>query len=349
MSLRSHEETAQLFRRFAPHCLPGSPLYYDLALRTADDAELLGLAAEARPGQPPPNMLLGAAHELLLRGADHPAVAYYPTRGGTRAPGPEAFAAFKDLCLSNREAMLVLLRTRLTQTNEPRRCAYLLPAFATAAAAGGGRPLALLEIGPSAGLNMLWDRYRYTYGDGRIYGDSHSPVRISTELRGPGRPPLPEQTPAVAWRAGVDLSPVDLRDAVEVRWLEALVWPEQLERLGLLRAAMAIAREARPRVVAGDALELLPTLIAEAPGDATLCVYHTHVTYQFTAAMRERLDALLIAAARLRPVQRLSCEGFGAEHPQLRLTMYRAGRSDERLLAVTPGHAHWVAWQADQG
>jgi hypothetical protein len=345
MSRPSRTEVARSFRAFAPHCVPSSPLYHDLALRVAEDAELLDLAAEARPGQPPANMLFGAAHDLLLRGAQHEAAAYYPSVGGARAPGAAAFAAFRDLCLGRRDELLALLRTRLTQTNETRRCAYLLPAFAAVAELGEGRPLALVEIGPSAGLNMLWDRYGYSYGDGSVYGDAASPVQITTELRGPARPPIPERPPAVAWRVGVDLSPVDLEDADAVRWLEALVWPENLERLGRLRAAVALARAARPRIIAGDALGLLPGLLAEAPEGATLCVYHTHVTYQLTPELRGRLDGLLAEAGRRRPLLRLSCEGFGAEHPQLTLDSYGRGVSGRRLLALTTGHANWIAWQ----
>jgi hypothetical protein len=345
MTARSIATTAREFLVFAPHCRPGSPLYELLAQRTAEDAELLALAAEAQPGQPAPNMLFAAAHDLLLRGAAHPAAAYYPTVGGAGAPGPAAFAAFRDLCLGRREEVRALLHTRRTQTNETRRCAYLLPGFTAAAAAAGGRPLALVEIGPSAGLNMLWDRYGYDYGAGLRCGDRGSPVQIRTELRGPGRPPIPAEPPAVAWRVGVELSPVDLGDAEAVRWLEALIWPEQVERVGRLRAAVALARATPPPIVAGDALELLPGLLAQAPEAAALCVYHTHVTYQLSAALRERLDQLLLEAGRRRPLLRLSCEGEGAAHPRLTLTSYGRGGAETRLLAVTPGHASWIAWE----
>lgn len=345
MSRRTLEETARSFLTFAPHCVPGSPLYHDLSLRVAENEDLLALAAETRQGQPPANMLFGAAHDLLLRGLAHPAAAYYPTLGGAGTPGPEAFAAFKKLCLSRRDEVVDLLRTRLTQTNETRRCAYLLPAFTAAAAMGGGRPLALIEVGPSAGLNMLWDHYGYSYGDGTVYGEAGSPVQIATELRGAARPPLPRRPPEVAWRVGVDISPVDLDDSDAIRWLEALVWPENVARLERLRAAAAMARATRPRIVAGDALELLPGLIAEAPDEATLCVYHTHVTYQLSAELRGRLDELLEREGQRRPLLRLSCEGFGVEHPRLTLRRYGEGAGEERLLAVTSGHADWLEWR----
>jgi hypothetical protein len=346
MSVRTLAQTAQAFVEFAPHCRPGSPLYYEFALRVAEDGELLALAAETRAGQPPANMLFGAAHDLLLRGADHPARGYYPSVGGRGEPGPAAFAAFRDLCLSLRAEIGALLQTKLTQTNETRRCSYLLPAFTTVAALGGGQPLALLEIGSSAGLNLLWDRYGYSYGDGLVYGEKNAPVQIATELRGSVHPPLPTQLPEVAWRIGVDLNPVPIDDPASVRWLEALVWPEQLERLERLRAALELARIARPKLLAGDALELLPGLLEQTPASATVCVYHTHVTYQFSEEMRTWLDALLAAAGHKRRVLRVGCESLGAEQPQLLLTRYDSAGVAERLLAETTGHANWLRWIA---
>lgn len=343
-AIYSREQVARSFLTFASHCLPGSPLYADLAQRIAADAELLDLAGRTRPGQPPANMLLAAAHELLLRGLQHPLAAYYPSVGGTGRPGPAAFAAFRELCLAHSEAIEILLASRLTQTNETRRCAYLLPAFATVQADAGGLPLALIEVGPSAGLNLNFDRYAYDYGDGQLRGAIGSPVRISSELRGSGRPPLPDAPPAVAWRVGIDLNPVDLDNAAQVRWLEALIWPEHTERVARLRAAVALARVERPPIVCGDALELLPELIAAAPSGAALCVYHTHVTYQFSPAMRERLAHILAAASATRPIYHLGCEGYGAEQPRLTLTSYQAGQARERLLAVVTGHANWIEW-----
>jgi hypothetical protein len=342
---RRRGEVERSFQEFALHDEPRSELYALLSLAILDDEELLAIAAGVRPGQPPAHMLFAAVQFLLLNGLEHPLAAYYPTLGGLRAPDGDAPRAFRDLCLGQRRAVAELVATRLTQTNETRRCAYLYPAFAAAAAAGEGRPLALIELGPSAGLNMSWDRYGYDYGEGLRRGAEGSPVLISTELRGPAQPPLPAQPPAVAWRVGVDLNPIDLEDEMAVRWLEALIWPEHTERVARLRAAVGVAREARPPIVAGDALALLPELIAAAPAEATLCLYHTHVTYQFSPEMHARLDAILRAAARERPVMRLSCEG-GNGPPQLLLERRSGERHEERLLAIVSGHGTWVAWRA---
>jgi hypothetical protein len=347
MSQRSPEQTARGFAMFAEQCLPGSPLYSYLSTRIAEDAELINLACATRDGQPPPNMLFGAAHYLLLGGASHPLAAHYPTLGGGELPGDPAFVAFRAFCLEHADAIRPLLETRITQTNETRRCAYLLPAF-QAVAAQSGQPLALIEIGPSAGLNLLWDRYSYLYGGELRAGAPASPVLIATELRGPVRPPIPALPPPVAWRRGIEISPLDLSDGNTVRWLEALIWPENTERMARLRAAITMARSAPPPIIAGDALDLLPALIAAAPADAALCVYHTHVIYQFSQEGRERLSAILTEAGRFRPIYRLGCEGMALKHAELVWTLYERGGVEERLLATASGHGDWVAWVATQ-
>ena len=106
------------------------------------------------------------------------------------------------------------------QTNEVRRCCYLLPAVTLAARLAAPAPLALIEAGASAGLNLGLDGYAYDYGTGTITGDPRSPLTLHCELRGGTPPPLALPAPDIAWRAGIDLSPLDPDDAA---WLRALV------------------------------------------------------------------------------------------------------------------------------
>ena len=122
-----------------------------------------------------------------------------------------------------------LLRHRRTQTNEVGRCAILLPVLARLQG-----PLALVEVGASAGLCLLLDRYRYRYGD-RSVGDASAPVLLDCEVSGPV--PVPKRVPEVAWRRGIDVARIDVTDDDDVRWLEACVWPDQTERIARLLAA----------------------------------------------------------------------------------------------------------------
>jgi len=103
------------------------------------------------------------------------------------------------------------------------------------------------------------------------------------------RPPIPKRLPAVASRVGIDLNPVDVRDPDTVLWFRALIWPEHHERLELLMRAIQLARQDPPELIAGDALELLPQVIATIPGDTPVCVFHTQAVNQFPREARERL------------------------------------------------------------
>jgi hypothetical protein len=162
---------------------------------------------------------------------------------------------------------------RRTQTNEPARCATLLPLLATLP-----QPLALLEVGASAGLCLLPDRYGYDYDGHHVPPAQPADAATPTfACRASASTPLPVRGVEVAWRAGLDVEPVDVRDPAQVAWLEALVWPGEGTRLELLRAALQVARADPPRIVRGDLRRDLPALAAGAPRDATLVVFHTAV------------------------------------------------------------------------
>ncbi len=180
--------------------------------------------------------------------------------------------------------------SRSTQTNEPGRCAVLMPALAKLPP-----PLALLEVGASAGLCLLPDRYGYDYGPaGRIGAAEDAPL-FACRVGGPA--PVPEACPEIVWRAGLDLDPVDLQNAEDVAWLETLDWPGQDARLARLRSAVGIAREDPPRVVKGDLTRDLAPLMAEAPRDATLVVFHTAVlSYIEDQAVREHFAEAMLGS-----------------------------------------------------
>ena len=142
-------------------------------------------------------------------------------------------------------------------------------------------PLALLEVGASAGLNLYPDRYAYRYGDHPLgAGEPVLDCAIS------GTTP-PARRPEVVWRAGLDLNPLDVTDPADVAWLDALIWPEHGHRRERLRAAAAVAAADPPLLVRGDLVDDLPALAARAPRDATLVVFHTSVLYQVPPAGRE--------------------------------------------------------------
>jgi hypothetical protein len=342
----STEELARTFRRFAeadgPH--HKSRLYEEFSYAVAQAPEVLALASGGQPGQPAPNLLFAAVHYLLLSGVKHPLRDYYPGLSAGRCPSGPAYPAFRNFCLEHRESVARLISTRLVQTNVVARSVCLLPAFATVAATAGGQPLAQIEVGASAGLNLLWERYRFDYGGGLTWGDPASPVRVTTELRGDvPLPPMPASLGAL-WAAGIDLNPIDVEDSDAVLWLRALVWPGHLDQQEQLLGAIDLARAQRPSLVRGDAAERLPELLMEAPPQATLCVFATHTLHQFTAdSLRTMLKAMQ-QHARSRPLYFVYMEGTGNGCSELKLTRYDGDARTDFHLANCHPHGRWLEW-----
>ncbi|HEY4252596.1 MAG TPA: DUF2332 domain-containing protein [Roseomonas sp.] len=248
---------AARYRRFAVQEARGrSPLYEALAEGVAGDPDCLRFLASLPEAKQQPNLLLAAVRHLH----------------GTAA----GWEDFRRNLLARPGALRAVMLARATQTNEPARCATLLPVLARLP-----QPIALIEVGASAGLCLLLDRYGYDYGRFVLPG---APVFACAAN---AATPLPAAVPQVIWRAGLDLNPLDITDPDQRAWLETLVWPGQPGRLARLRAAMAIAAEARPRLVRGDLRADLARLAAEAPRDATLVIFHTAVL-SYVASLAER-------------------------------------------------------------
>ncbi|WP_200845193.1 DUF2332 domain-containing protein [Roseomonas sp. 18066] len=255
--------TAARYRRFAADEARGrSPLYERLSDFVANDAEILDFLLTLPEPKRQPNLLLAAFRHLF----------------GVQ----EDAQIFRATLLAETGPLRALMLARATQTNEPGRCATLLPLLATLP-----QPLALLEVGASAGLCLLPDFYSYDFNGTRLgTGGPLLPCAVNAAT------PIPTEVPQVVWRAGLDLNPLDAADPEDRAWLECLVWPEQTARRDRLRAALDIAAVQRPRVVQGDLLsEALPRLAAEAPRDATLVIFHTAVLAYLPPAGRAAFAA----------------------------------------------------------
>ena len=325
-----------------------SPMYAELAEDIAADVELLELAAYSMPEQPPPNMLFAAVQYLLLSGLEHPLAGHYPVIAGSESlPGP-AFPRFRDFCLGHRDRIVELVATRRTQTNVVRRCTCLLPAFALVRGESS-LPLALIDMGASAGLNLNFDRYAYSYRrDGNEilrWGPPRARIRLEAELRGSaGLPRLPAAIP-VASRDGIDIDPVDPANADRMLWLRALIWPEHVERHQQLMDAAAELEASPIRMHAGDAAELLPDLVESVPREHALVVYSTIAFYQFPRESRSRIADTLAAASAARAVWQIAMEGWS---PQLSVTRYREGTRETEMLADVSAHGWWIDWRLEQ-
>lgn len=335
---------SRLFLRSAERETRGSsPLYERLSLGIADDPEMLALAAQSRILQPAPNMLFAAVHWLLLEGADHDLAAFFPSVRGGSVDREDPYPYFCSFCVEHRREIIDLMSSRRVQTNEVRRAACLLPAFGTVVRRTEDTPLSLVEIGASAGLNLLLDRYRYDYGGGLQFGDTQSRVRLSCALKGSRDLPLQDPFPSIAMRVGLDLDPVDVLDPVATSWLRALVWLEQLERAENLRLAIELAKEEPPTLIAGDVLCILPGVLAEVPRELALCIFHTYIYQQFPESARLQLETMVEEHARERDIFFISIE-WRARFPTVEIIVYRKGSRTHTLLGYCDSHATWLEW-----
>jgi len=323
-----------------------APLYDRIARAAAHDDELLALVLEAPPEGHFPLLLLAAVHYLVLGGVDHPLAAVYAGQSDA-----DAAPLFRDLCLSHRDEILELLSTRHVQTNEVGRSSLIGPALAVAADRLR-HPLALVDVGASAGLNLRCACYLLDYGEQGRTGPPDAAVRIPCEVVG-GNPPIRPLLPEIVATVGIDRSPVDVTDPDDARWLLACVWPET-DRLARTRLAIAEAAIDPPVVHEGDAFESLPPAVRSLPADAAACVLTFWSFAYFPVETRPAFTDLLAELARDRPLVWLYGEGpnigpsFGepADECVLGLVFFDAGVPEPKLLAQVHPHGDWIRWLA---
>jgi len=352
--IEQSDELAALWEWFAGTLVPDySPLYTRIAGSVAQDRALLDLVREAPPEAHMPLVLLAAVHYLVLDGVDHPLAAVYAGRS-RQDPAP----LFHDLCMRHRREILEVMSQRRVQTNEVGRSALLGPALTQL---GGvyGLPLHLVDVGASAGLNLCCDRYLLDYGEWGRTGRSDAEVHISCEVRG-GNPPIASRLGPISRRVGIDLDPVDLDDPQDVQWLLACVWPDT-GRLERTRRAIEAVRRQRPRVVGGDAVDVLPAVLGDLPPDGVACVVTTWVMAYLSPDKRARFVELLAEWGERRPVVWVCGESVGVVEPLrgvesgepgdpatgevLTAVSFVAGSLQPKLLARVHPHGRWLDWQ----
>jgi len=274
----------------------GSPLYAELLEHAARDVDSGGPSLDVLrdcAGEPADSALalrfLSAVHRVVLEG-DAPQLArHYPSAEGSAGPHG-AWPAFRQVLLEHSERLRAAVALPC-QTNDVGRCAALLPGF-LAVAAEYGLALRILELGSSAGLNLLWDRYRYE-AETWSWGPQGSPVTLSGDFS--GRPDGPDHV-VVLERSGCDAAPLDVADPDARLTLRSSIWADQVRRHELLDAALDMARANPPTVDRADAGDWLEAKLGDrVPGTSTV-VFHSILWQYLDDRQRERLRALLQAA-----------------------------------------------------
>ncbi len=248
-----------------------------------------------------------------------------------------------------------LLSTRRTQTNEIGRCALFVPSLGALADECG--PLAHVDVGASAGLNLLIPHYDFVYDPGGAL-TSGSTVRISCSTR--GDVPVPPTHPPIAASIGLDTEPIDVSDPLQARWLEACVWPDQVERFERLGAAIEIANRVGVDVRPGDAIETVAAVVDEAGRSGHPVVTTSWVLNYLPAVERHDFVAALDRAGRAADLSWLIvespalCAGLPGMPPARRgpkqptavvVVRWRGGRRDARHVANAHPHGRWLHWQ----
>jgi hypothetical protein len=309
-----------------------SPETADLLRRCGRDPLVLELVP-ARPTWDIPHRVLGAVRWLVLAGE---------VEDYTGASDP--WEAFRSVLDERREWVARFVREQPVQTNEVQRCFALLPLFLTVARAAQ-RPLDLLELGPSAGLNLLWDRYRYRYRAG-TWGAATATLELTGEERAPVPRSLLDEHVEVRRRRGVDRRPVDVTDANAVRLLFAFASDDEDVRSRLSRA-IELARREPPDLIRGDYLDLLPQLLAERDDSTLTVVFQTHSTIYLPVEQRELLRKHVDDAARAGPLAWISAptpEEHGERQGDYPLELALWPRGERRIVARTDVRGDWLDW-----
>ena len=247
------DELAAWYRGFAENETAGkSPSYTSISLAIADDTDILRELLTLPPDKRQPNLLLAAFRYVC----------------GAATDAQE----FREKFWHRRAEIEAVMRSHRTQTNEPGRCAPL-----TLALAQLPQPLALIEVGTSAGLCLFPERYRYRYGSHEYASPQARADAPLFECDLTGNAPMPTASIDITWRIGMDLNPINVTDGAQTGWLETLIWPEQQSRLDRLRSAIEVVRRDPPRIVAGDLRTDIEALIQQTPPGSMPVVFHTAV------------------------------------------------------------------------
>jgi hypothetical protein len=310
---------SKAFVEQAAHCDGRSPLYASLCRRFADDAVAAELADDRWDF---PLRLLGGLHYLVLAGE----------------------ASWDDPLERHADFLLRFTRERDVQTNEVQRSWVLAPLFLRVCERTGASDLHLIELGPSAGLNLVWDRYRYRYGAGD-WGPADAPL----ELRGTEAGAVPKSLlalrPRVRDRVGIDRRPIDVTTEEGARLLECWVWAGQEERMKRLRRAIDAAREDPPQLVQGDFVDALPRVVADAPADALPVVFQTGALRYVEEERRPLIGAALEQAERPLAFVSAGSPRSGERVWGLRIVYWPGG--EREFVGHADYHGAWLDWSPE--
>jgi hypothetical protein len=330
-------------------------LYAALSDIIAEDPRLHRVLLAAPVEQQLPVLLLACVHALLIAEPDHELARWYPNlTDDARVPDdPRLAPCFTSFVIDRADPLHQMVTTRRTQTNEIGRCANFVVAFGILETEVG--PLAHVDVGASGGLNMAIDRYQYRFAPGGLVG---APSTVQLDIGVRGAAPIPHAMPEITARIGIDVAPIDVTDPAQARWLEACVWPDHADRFARLHAAIEIARQTPPEIIAGDARTSVAGATRRVGAHGHVVLTNSWVLNYFSPAQRV---AYLAELDRLGAEQDLSWVSFESpalvpelpapaelDHPDLTslaITRWRDGTRSTQHVASCHPHGRWIHWR----
>jgi hypothetical protein len=310
----------EVFEAQAEHCEPRSALYAELCRRFAVDpvaGEIVGPDMTWEQ----PLRLLGGLHYLVLGGE----------------------ASWDDPLEEHRQFLTEFVASQGVQTNEVQRSWVLLPLFLRVAQRTGADEFDLVELGTSAGLNLVWDRYRYVYEAGE-WGEPEARLELSASEKKPVPAELLELRPRVAARVGIDRSPIDVTTEEGARLLKCFVWAGQTDRLERLDRAIESVRADPPELLRGDIVEELPAILAGRPPDVVAVVFETATLGYLPEGGVERVRSVLDEAGRSGNLVFVSTGRGRTSHKHWGLRIVYYPGSEREFAGEADYHGAWLDW-----
>ena len=334
------EMVAGTFRMAAKRHFASSDLCSSIALRIAEDAEVLEVAGLANPGQFPPYLMLAAVHSLLLKNTDVVLAQFFPSVSGKPVPKIDPYPAFRDFVLGARDQITELIRTAHVNKSVLKRSACLRALLVKIATENAWDRVHLVDIGCGVGLNLLMDYWRITYQGAGDVGPVASPVHFSIELRGGKTPPL-DNMPEILSRTGIDLDYFDLTNEAQKQWILGNLFPDHLDTFDATKRALPVLIKHTPRILVGDAGVELARVLPELSGRDPVIIMHSLAHHQMKLEQKRAVYQAIKRASITRPILSIGMELFDTK---CLLSIDTSDESEPIVAGEADDDANWMLW-----
>jgi hypothetical protein len=287
-----------------------------------------------------PLRIAGGLHALYLSDAQ-------PELGGIyRGEAVDDVALVRE-AIAAHEAPLMAWLAGPPQTNEAGRSSNFAAAMLWLAEKGLPPRFECLEIGSSAGINLMMDRYAYDLGGVRV-GPDKPAMAFAPEWQGD---PPPSHEIEIASLRGCDVAPVDLTDPQQALRLKAYIWPEHAVRFERMDAAIRAASERAPDLVEMNAADFVERELARPQQEGVTRVLMHSIVWQYVpkdqqARVTAAMEAVGAQATVECPLAWVALEANRETHRHEMVVRYWPGGEERRLLAEAHPHGAWIRWMA---